>query len=88
MKYLIVSPIEIPAGSVLSLTEGQAVPRRAVLKVIGAGIYEATAALSFKAGERIGYEGELPKAMAEKFEAADGSQAKSKSRKSAAKDSS
>ena len=66
--YIINSPAEIPAGSVLSLTEGQAVPRRAVLKPLGEGVYEATGALSFKAGERIGYQGDLPKSWADKLE--------------------
>jgi len=64
MKYEIVNQAaRIPAG-VLVLTKHQAVPRAHNLKALGKDRYEVVNPVEFKIGETIGYEGDLPKGMA------------------------
>ena len=64
MKYIILQPLSFYAGATLGLTEDHAHVRRAVLKPLGDGLYEVATEANFKAGEVIGFEGVLPKAMA------------------------
>ncbi len=70
MKYRILQPLSFYAGALLYLTNEQARPRRAVLKPLGDGLpcYEVITEANFKAGEIIGFDGDLPKAMAASVE--------------------
>lgn len=70
MQYRILAPSAFPTGSVLTLSEAQAASRRHALKPLGTGIYEALAPVSFKAGEIVGYAGDLPKAWGDSIEEA------------------
>ena len=63
MKARVLSVISFAAGQRLALSEGQAKARRHALKKIGNGLYVTTAEVQFKAGEVIGVEGDLPKAL-------------------------
>lgn len=63
-KYLITSPATFPAGSVFSLSKEQYSARQFFLQKQGKN-YVATQSVQFKAGEVIGYEGEIPKAIAD-----------------------
>lgn len=63
-QYATVSTTAFPAGAILGLTAAQVKPRVHALREIREGRYEALAAVQFKAGEVIGYDGELSKAMA------------------------
>lgn len=56
--------ITIPVESKVALTEKQAALRAASIKKIKGGGYEVIAPLTFKRGEVIGYDGELPKVLA------------------------
>jgi hypothetical protein len=65
MKYTVTSaPARIHTG-VLVLNKEQARRRRHNLKSLGKDRYEIVNPVEFKAGEVIGYEGDLPKAMAD-----------------------
>lgn len=63
-KYTLVGAATFGPGAILQLTADQATPRAHALKALGEGRFEARAAVQFKAGEIVGYEGDLPKAMA------------------------
>lgn len=69
MRYLIVSPLIVPAGSKLELSSDQAALRQHAVRPCGDGTFEALQALQFKVGEEIGYDGEVPKALAHLVEA-------------------
>lgn len=71
MHYVVVSPLRLPAGSVVGLSDAQASVRRHALSPIAKrkGWYQATTDLSFKVGEAIQYQGELPKALADSVDA-------------------
>lgn len=71
MHYVVTATLRLPAGSVVGLSDAQASVRRHVLQPDAKrkGWYEATADLSFKVGEAIQYQGELPKALADNVEA-------------------
>lgn len=64
-RYLIVAPAFFGAGSRLGLSKEQAAARFHALKEVGKGVYVALDSVQFKAGEVIGVDGELPKALAE-----------------------
>lgn len=65
MKYTVTSaPARIHSG-VLVLDKEQARRRRHNLKPLGKDRYEIINPVEFKAGEVIGYEGDLPKSMAD-----------------------
>ena len=68
MKYRILQPLSFYSGALLHLTDDQARPRRAVLKPLGDDLHEVTTEANFKAGEVIGFDGGLPKAMAASVE--------------------
>ena len=63
MKARVLATVSFAAGHRLALSEGQAKVRQHVLKKAGNGIYITTGDVQFKAGEVIGVEGELPKAL-------------------------
>lgn len=63
MRYEIINKATLYAG-ILLLTKEQAMPRAHNLKEIGKGRYEVVKPVEFKIGETIGYEGDLPKGMA------------------------
>jgi len=64
MKYTIaIRAARLHSGVVL-LTEAQAKPRAHNLTSLGKNRYEIIKPVEFKLGEEIGYEGDLPKAMA------------------------
>lgn len=64
-KFLIIAPATFPPGTRLGLSQEQAVARTAALMEAGKGIYVALQPVQFKAGEVIGFAGELPKALGE-----------------------
>mgnify|MGYP003545336648 FL=1 len=63
MKARVLATVSFAAGHRLALSEGQAKARRHALKKVGNGSYITTAEVQFKAGETIGVEGDLPKAL-------------------------
>jgi hypothetical protein len=71
MHYVVTATLRLPAGSVVGLSAAQAAPRQHALTPVPKrkDWYTATLDLSFKVGEAIQYEGELPKALANAVEA-------------------
>lgn len=63
MKARTLATIAFGPGARLILTEGQAATRPNALRKLGNGLYETTASVQFKAGEQIGIEGEVSKAL-------------------------
>lgn len=57
------APLVLAAG-VLRLSEQQAAPRRHALKALGDGVFELVGEVQFKAGERLGWVGKIPKRLA------------------------
>ena len=68
MKYQILQPLSFYAGALLVLTAEQAHVRRAVLRPRGGDLHEVITEANFKIGEVIGFDGDLPKAMAASVE--------------------
>lgn len=64
LKHRVTGVLQLPAGTVLGLAEHQVKRRAHALKPRGAGVYEATSPVQFKAGEVIASLGPLPKALA------------------------
>lgn len=62
-KYRVTSPVTFAAGTRLGLTEAQARPRRHALVEIKRGVYETVSSVQFKAGEEIGFDGDVPKGL-------------------------
>lgn len=77
-KYIVTERLAVIAHGVLHLTEEQAKHRAGNLKKLGNGHYEVTGAVQFKRGEEFGYEGDLPKSMAENLTAKDAAEAAAK----------
>lgn len=63
MKARVLAPVSFAAGTRLFLSEEQARLRSHAAKLLSGGLYLTTAVVQFKAGEIIGIEGDLPKAM-------------------------
>lgn len=63
-KYRAEAPLTIPVGSLLGLSDSQA-EARAYGVVREGKAWRVRLPVQFKAGEEFGYEGELPKALAE-----------------------
>ena len=63
MKFNVIAPARLSTG-VLVLTKDQSSPRMHNLKAVGKDRFEIVKPVEFKAGEVIGYEGELPKSLA------------------------
>lgn len=66
-RYTTLSTVEFPAGTVLSLDKSQAAARVHVLarKTAKGNVYITTGRVCFKRGETFGYEGDLPKQIAD-----------------------
>lgn len=78
-KYQVTEAVSIHDG-LLELTEAQAKPRMHNLKHIEDSVYMVMQPVMFKAGEVIGYDGELPKAMLMQLENLDAPKPKAKSK--------
>ncbi len=63
-KYTVTHPITIQSG-LLQLTPAQAKGRLHNLTEVASGLFEVVKPVCFKAGESIGYEGDLPKNLVE-----------------------
>jgi hypothetical protein len=68
IRYQATAPVTLGAGAVLGLSPAQAASRRSALQTVADGVFAAVAPLQFKAGEVFGYEGPLPKALADSLE--------------------
>lgn len=64
-RYLIVAPATFGAGTRVGLSKEQAAARVQALRQLGGGLYVALQPVQFKAGETVGVDGDLPKAMAD-----------------------
>lgn len=78
-KYQVNEAVSIHDG-LLELTEAQAKPRMHNLKHIEDSVYMVMQPVMFKAGEVIGYDGELPKAMLMQLENLDAPKPKAKAK--------
>lgn len=65
MNYLVTARAARLVSGVLTLTEAQASARGHALTGLGDGEYQIAAPVEFKAGEVIGYAGDLPKILAD-----------------------
>jgi hypothetical protein len=65
MNYIVNARSVRLTGGVLVLTNEQAAPRAHNLKKLNNNRYEIIHAVEFKQNEKIGYEGDLPKSMAD-----------------------
>jgi len=63
-KYEITSTTTINQGARISLSKEQAEPRKTMLREVGKGVYEVVSRVQFKVGEKIGYDGDLPRNLA------------------------
>ena len=71
MKYTATAIVNLPAGTVLGLSESQAASRMHALQPKGRkGVYLAMQPVQFKVGETFDYDGELPKSLAQSVEEA------------------
>lgn len=77
-KYTVIARLQLMAG-VLTLSDEQSAPRSHALKPLGKNRFEIINPVEFKAGEEIGYEGDLPKALADKMIDADKTESRKKS---------
>lgn len=68
IRYQTTAPVTLGAGAVLGLSAAQAASRRPALQVVADGVFLAVAPVQLKAGETFGYEGPLPKALADSLE--------------------
>lgn len=68
-KFIVTAPSARLTIGVLVLTDKQAAVRSHNLKQVGKNRYEIVNPVEFKAGEEIGYEGDLPKSLAENLTA-------------------
>lgn len=84
--YKIIQPVTLTSG-VVRLTDEQARMRAHKLEAVKGkkGLYRITGPNQFKAGQEIGYEGDLPKTLATDMEAADADAETKKSTKAQAK---
>ncbi|OGT01878.1 MAG: hypothetical protein A2143_02350 [Gallionellales bacterium RBG_16_57_15] len=69
-KYIVTARLRLVCG-VLTLSADQANPRAHALKPLGKNRFEIINPVEFKVGEKIGYEGELPKALADNLTSAE-----------------
>ncbi|MGE0289677.1 MAG: hypothetical protein AB7I42_25695 [Bradyrhizobium sp.] len=67
-KYKVTARVAVIPSGVIAISAEQSGPRRHNLKAQGGDRWEILRPVEFKAGEVIGYEGELPKAMADNLE--------------------
>ena len=78
-KYQVTEAVSIYTG-LLELTEAQAKPRMHNLNHVQNNVYMVMQPVMFKAGEVIGYDGELPKAMLMQMENLDAPKPKAKAK--------
>ena len=71
LQYKVLSPIAIPVGTLVGLTDEMALPRIHNLLEHVAGVYAARTALSFKAGQEIGLDAGTAKALASLLQSLD-----------------
>ena len=67
-QYLVSAPLSLYAGAVLALSAEQAARRVPALWPLDDGLYEVRQPVQFKAGEVIGFGGDLPKHLASLLE--------------------
>lgn len=67
-KYKVTARVAVIPSGVIAISAEQSGPRRHNLRDLGGGRFEVQKPVEFKAGEVIGYEGDLPKAMADNLE--------------------
>lgn len=65
-RYKVLDTISLHTG-ILDLTEAQATPRKDALISLGEGLYEIIKPVEFKAGEIIGYDGDINRDLTEKL---------------------
>lgn len=63
-NYVAKELVTLPAGSVVELTDKQAADRAPRMTRVSKGRYRLNEALQFKAGEAFGFDGDLPKTIA------------------------
>lgn len=68
MRYKLLAPTEFRVGR-LTLAEHQVASRAYALRANPDGTYEPAAAVQFKQGEVIGYEGPMPRVLQQRLEA-------------------
>ena len=68
-KYIVTARLRLVCG-VLTLSADQANPRAHALKPLGKNRFEIINPVEFKVGEEIGYEGDLPKSLADNLTSA------------------
>jgi membrane protein involved in colicin uptake len=78
MKYIVTERVAVIVQGVMHLTDEQAKHRERNLKKLGKGRYEVIGAVQFKRGEEFGYEGDLPKNMAENLTTKEAAEAAAK----------
>lgn len=67
-KYIVTGPVVRIHCGLLELTDEQVKHRMRSLEFLGGGIYRVNRTVEFKNSEVFGYDGEMPKAMAEVLE--------------------
>ena len=67
-KYIVTGPVVRIHCGLMELTDEQARPRIRSLEFLGDGIYRVNRTVEFKNSEVFGYNGEMPRAMAEVLE--------------------
>ena len=72
-KYIVTARLRLVCG-VLILSAEQANPRAHALKPLGKNRFEIINPVEFKVGEKIGYEGDLPKALADNLTSMEGAE--------------
>lgn len=63
MRYRVLQPLHVPAGTVLDLSAAQRAARGPWLQDLADGLVQATGPLQFKAGEELGIQGAYPQAV-------------------------
>jgi hypothetical protein len=78
MRVRATTTLPLGPGAILTLTGRQASRRAHALQHLGGDRYQVTQPVQFKAGEELGVEGDLPKALADQIEGGDKPKAKGK----------
>lgn len=76
-KYVVTNPVTLRSG-VVRLTKEQASKRAHALEPAGKDCYHILGQIQFKDGEEIGYEGDLPKSMADNLTTKEAAEAAAK----------
>lgn len=70
-KYKVTARVAVIPSGVIAITAAQAEHRKNNLHKLGNNRYEIRSPVEFKAGEVVGYEGDLPKVLATAMDEAD-----------------